>query len=43
MNVNSDNTLLKEIQQSISEMIKEYLESQNVYCKMDVSVIQDQE
>lgn len=43
MNINSDNALLREMQQSISEMVKEYLEYRNIYCKMDVSVIQYQE
>lgn len=43
MGIKLDNTTISELQKQISLIIKEFLESQNIYCKMNVSVLQSQE
>lgn len=43
MNTKEDNKLLLQLQNQITKMLVDVLESQDIYCKMDVEVIQHQE
>lgn len=43
MNTKEDNKLLLQLQNQITKMLVDFLESQDIYCKMDVEVIQYQE
>jgi len=40
MNTKEDNKLLLQLQNQITKMLVDFLESQDIYCKMDVEVIQ---
>jgi hypothetical protein len=40
MNTKEDNKLLLQLQNQITKMLVDVLESQDIYCKMDVEVIQ---